>query len=146
MITLKILKPYHIKVNENFIHLKLEEQFFSIYINGEEYQFIPDEAKEIRVDRKTKQIDNIGAKFAFQKEEEVVYMSMAKLIYYPDFLNQVYHISKPYYYKDSENSSIDHTEVDLIIAELEHENKKRLIDKALDERNEGLFYKLVQSL
>lgn len=146
MVTLKILKPYHIVVNEKYIHLKLENQFFSIYLNGEEYQFIPVEAKEIRVNRKTKQIDNVDAKFAFQKGEEVVYMSMAKLIYHPDFLNQVYNISKPYYYKNSQDLLIDKTEIDLIIDELERKNKMRLIDKALDARDEELFYDLLNTL
>src|SRR5690625_5956833 len=58
LVTLKILRPYHIKVNEKYVHLRLENQFFTIYLNGEEYQFIPIEAKEIRVDRETKKIDN----------------------------------------------------------------------------------------
>src|SRR5690625_337361 len=146
LVTLKILRPYHIKVNEKYVHLRLENQFFTIYLNGEEYQFIPIEAKEIRVDRETKKIDNVDAKFAFQKGEDVVYISMAKLIYHPDFLNQVYQIAKPYYYKDFQDTLIDKSEVDLIIDELEQENKKRLIDKALDERDEKLFYKLLETL
>lgn len=148
MITLKILRPYHIKVNEEYIHLQLEHQFFSIYINGEEYQFAPMESKEIRVNRKTKKIDNTDATFAFQNQDEVVYMSMSKLIYHPQFLNQVYHIAKPFYYKDhtETETNVDDSEITLIIAELEQMNKKRLIDQALDNRDEELFYKLTQTL
>lgn len=143
MITLKILKPYHIKVDEQFIRLKLEHQFFSIYVDGEEYQFIPNEAKEIRVDRHNKKIDNIDATFSFQKGEKVISLSMAKLIYQPDFLNQVYTITRPYY-KDVVETSINKTELELIIDELERANRKRLIDQALDAKDEKAFYELVE--
>lgn len=146
MVTLKILRPYHIRVNKKFIHLRLEDQFFTIYINGEEYQFVPLEAKEIRVDKKTKKIDNVDAKFAFQKGKELIYISMTKLIYHPDFLEQVNRIAKPYYFKDSQDILIGKTEINLIIDELEQQNKKRLIDKALDDRDEELFYKLLNTL
>lgn len=143
MITLKILKPYHIKVDEQYIRLELEHQFFSIYVDGEEYQFIPNEAKEIRVDKHNKKIDNIDAIFSFKKGEKVINLSMAKLIYQPDFLNQVYAITRPYY-KDVIETSINKTELDLIIDELEKENRERLIDKALDEKDEKLFFELVE--
>jgi len=146
LITLKILTPYHIKVNEEYIYLKLEHQFFSIYINNEEYQFVPKESKEIIVNRQTKKIVNTDATFAFQREEEVVYIPMSKLIYHPHFLNQVFQISKPYYHKEENTTDVDKAEVDLIILELEQQNKKRLIDKALDNRDEALFYKLIQML
>ncbi|HLR52110.1 MAG TPA: IDEAL domain-containing protein [Candidatus Avamphibacillus sp.] len=146
MITLKILTPYHIKVSEEYIHLKLEHQFFSIYINDEEYQFVPNESKEIIVNRKTGEIFNTDATFAFQKVEEVVYIPMSKLIYHPHFLNQVFQIAKPYYQKEEKTRDVDKAEIDLIILELEQQNKRRLIDKALDNRDEELFYKLIQML
>ena len=71
---------------------------------------------------------------------------MTKLIYHPDFLDQVNRIAKPYYFKDSQDDLIGKTEINLIIDELEQQNKKRLIDKALDERDEELFYKLLNIL
>lgn len=144
LITLKILKPYHILVDEKYVRLKLEHQFFSILVNGAEYEFIPTEAKEIIVNRKNKKIDNINAKFTFKREEEIIHLSMAKLIYHPEFLNQVYDIVKPYYYNDTQETSIDKKELDLIMDELEEANKKRLIDQALDNRNKELFYQLVK--
>lgn len=146
LISLKILRPYHIKVNKKFIHIRLEHQFFSIYKDNEEYQFVPIESKEIRINRLTGKIDNVDATFAFQSGEKLFYISMEKLTFHPQFLNQINNIAKPYYNKTQVDEEVQKTEVELIINELEQINKKKLIDKALDNRDKELFYKLVRKL
>lgn len=143
---MKILRPYHIKVNEEYIHLKLDHQFFYIYMNHKEYQFTPTLSKEIVIHRSTQKIYNTNATFAFQNGGKTVQIPMSKLIYHPQFLNQVDNIAKPYYLKHDTERTAAKTEIDLIINELEQENKKRLIDHALDEWDEALFYQLVKKL
>ena len=122
-------------------------QYFSIIIQEKVYQFIPIEANEIRINRRTQKVENIDAKFAFQHGKDVVYLTMAKLITLPDFLQQLHSIAGTYYIQDENelngNSSIQHV---VLIDELERMNILRLIDKALDERDEKSFYELVKLL
>lgn len=147
MLTVKTLKPYYIKADPDCVRLVLGYQYFAIFINEEEYQFIPIEAKEIKINRKTRKIENIEAKFAFQKGKEVIYIMMNELIYHPDFMIHLYEIANPYYTKDlNENRQEKNDETAIVIDELEQLNIKRMIDKALDERNQDAFEKLVHLL
>src|SRR5699024_8217852 len=105
---------------------------------------IPMEAKEITINRQTKKIVNIDDRFAFQKDKEIIYIAMGELITLPDFLIQLYFIIESY---DAQNelekkSAVENT----VVKSLEQLNVKRLIDKALDERDEVTFYQLVKHL
>lgn len=142
-----MLKPYYIKTDEKYVRIILAYQYFSIDVKGKVYQFIPVEANEIKVNRQTKKIENIHAKFAFQHEKDVVYVTMAKLVTLPDFLKQLHSITASYFYENSTNSIIvKEIESAVIIGKLEKDNLKRLIDKALDEKDEKLFYELTELL
>lgn len=147
MVTLKVLKPYYIKTEKNFVRIILAYQYFSVSIKNKVYQFIPVESNEIRVNRRTEKIENIDAIFAFQNGKEIVNVPMVKLITLPDFLEQIQDIAKPYYFSTQVNPEVEEKEdFTSVIEELERENIRRLIDKALDERDEGAFYQLVQAL
>lgn len=143
MITVKMLKPYYIKANAQHVRVVLAYQYFSVVIDQDVYQFIPVEAKEIRLNRYNKKIENLGARFAFQKGKKVVYMSMTELISLPDFIIQLHSIAGPYF-KDDAN--VLNKEQDKLIKELEMLNLKRLIDKALDQRDYKTLHELVQYL
>ncbi|HLR65644.1 IDEAL domain-containing protein [Virgibacillus alimentarius] len=143
MVSVKKFKPYYIKSDTDYVRLILGYRYFTIFINGEEYQFIPIRSKEIKINRKTRKIENIEDQFAFQKGNDVIYITMNELIYLPDFLIHVYDIAKPYYTDIQEQN--DETN-EIIIAELERLNIKRLIDKALDERDEQSFFTLINLL
>ncbi|UJL45367.1 IDEAL domain-containing protein [Virgibacillus sp. NKC19-16] len=144
MVTVNMLKPYYIKAEVDYVRVILAYQYFSVLINQKVYQFIPVEAKEIRINRRTRKVENVEAKFAFQKGKEVVYMTISELILLPDFVNQLHSIAEPYYI--SENTTDRINESAIMIRELENENVKRLIDKALDERDEEAFNTLVRYL
>jgi uncharacterized protein YpiB (UPF0302 family) len=147
MVTLKMLKPYYIKSEKNFVRIILAYQYFSVSLKNKVYQFIPVEANEIRVNRRTEKIENIDAVFAFQNGKEIINVPMVKLITLPDFLEQIQEIARPYYFSTQPDIEVEETEdLTSIIKKLERENARRLIDKALDERNEELFYKLVSAL
>lgn len=146
MVTVKMLKPYYIKADAEYVRVILAYQYFSVIINQQVYQFIPVEAKEIRIDRSTRKVKNIDANFAFQKGKDVVYVSMSELITLPDFMEQLHAIAEPYYKKDTKEKKDPEDESAAIIYELEQMNLKRLIDKALDERDEIAFKQLVEFL
>lgn len=132
MITVKMLKPYYIKANPKIVRIVLAYQYFSVSIKNEVYQFIPSDEKEIRINRYNKKIENIGARFAFQKGKNIVYMSMTDLISLPDFIFQLHTIAEPYFVKNIEPTNDD---TNKLIEELELQNLKRLIDQALDVRD-----------
>lgn len=149
MVSVKLLKPYYIKMNSEYIRIILAYQYFSLLINKKVYHFVPIEGQEILVDRKTKQVLNTDAKFAFQNGKEIIYITMKKLTSLVDFMDQLEEIIKPYYEKalivhQQDRELHEHTE--LIIKELEIQNIKRLIDKSLDERDIDTFKELVKLL
>ena len=143
-ITVKRLKPYHIKADANHLYIIVSPENFTLLINGERYQFVPYKAKEIMINRKTKKIANPEAEFAFQKGGQVIYISMKLLMKLVDFLHFLNPITKPFYVEEEVHRGVNENEV--IIDELDRINIKRLIDKSLDERDEAAFYTLLKLL
>lgn len=151
MVSIKTLKPYYIKMNSEYICVILAYQYFSLLVNQKVYHFVPIEGQEILVNRKTKQVVNTETKFAFQKDNDIIYITMKKLTSLDDFLGKLEEILNPYFeekddmiavekqYKISEDTSE-------LIRHLENENIKRLIDKALDNQNVEEFEQLVSLL
>src|SRR5699024_4111052 len=147
MLTVKMLKPYYVKVDREYLRLILGYQYFTVFMNDAEYEFIPTESKEIKINRRTRKIENIEDKFAFQKGTDVIYITMNELIYLPDFMIHLYDIAKPYYTRDIDAKQQEENDTnEAIIDELERLNVKRMIDKALDERDEESFYTLLKML
>ncbi len=148
MVTLKMLKPYYIKKEKNFLRIFLAYQYFSVVMQNKVFQFIPVESNEIRLNRRTEKIENIDAVFAFQNGKEIINVPMVKLITLPEFLEQIHEIGRPYYFNSPSDPAVKEREDDhsTAIAELEEQNILRLIDKALDERNEQNFHELTRLL
>lgn len=147
MVTVKLLKPYYIKMSSEYIRIILAYQYFSLIINGNVYHFVPIKGKEIRINRKTKQVVNTETKFAFQKDKNIIYITMKKLTTLSDFMMQLNEIIKPYYEQPllEDGEAVKKKEKhNQVIEELELENLKRLIDKALDERDKDKFEELVK--
>ncbi len=148
VLTVKMLKPYYIKTDHQHIQVILAYQYFAIFMNGEVYQFIPKEEKEIKIDRSTKKVVNLESKFAFQRGKDIIYISMSDLISLPDFLSQLDSIVETYYttHNEDEVTSVERAEIDVFMEELEQKNIKRLIDQALDDKDKRTFYKLTKLL
>ena len=148
MVTIKLLKPYYIKTSDEMVRVILAYKYFTMVINKEVYQFVPLDAKEVHVNRKTQKIENTDALFAFQKDEEIIHIAMSELIMLPDFLDQILSIAEPYFEKEqmgSNNQKIIEDN-DNVIKELEEANIRRLIDKTLDEKDERAFKELAKLL
>lgn len=144
MVTVKMLKPYYIKGDTNHVRVVLAHQYFSLIIREQVYNFIPVEAKEIKINRQTKKIVNVNDRFAFQRGQEIIYIAMGELITLPDFLIQLYFIIESYDAQGALQS--EEIKENTIIKSLEQENIKRLIDQALDKRDDVAFYQLVEKL
>src|SRR5690625_1002216 len=145
MVSVKLLKPYFIKLNAEYIRIILAYQYFALFIDKKVYHFVPIEGQEILINRKTKQIVNTDTKFAFQKGNQIIYLTIKKLTTLNDFMSQINDIIKPYYKKkEIINESSD--EFRKLIAQLERRNLKRLIDQSLDEKDELTFELLVKQL
>src|SRR5690625_4788633 len=149
MVSVKLLKPYYIKMNSEYIRIILAYQYFSLLINKKVYHFVPIEGQEILVNRKTKQVVNTETKFAFQKGKDIIYLTVKKLTSLVDFMDQLDEIIKPYYEKKLiEQKQVEqlNDQTALIITELEVQNIKRLIDQSLDDRDIQAFKTLVKLL
>ncbi|MFD1067710.1 IDEAL domain-containing protein [Oceanobacillus locisalsi] len=147
MVTVKMLKPYYVKTEEKYIRIILAYQYFSIIMNKNIYQFIPVKSTEVRINRKTKKIENTEDVFAFQKEKEVLTISMSQLVSVPGFLEMLHRIAESYYLpEDTEVVSEQQRALDQLISELEHENVKRLIDNAIDNQDKETFLELTNTL
>lgn len=153
MVSVKLLKPYYIKMNSEYIRVILAYQYFSLFINKKVYHFVPIEGSEILVNRRTKKVVNTETKFAFQKGKEVIYITMKKLTSLVDFMDQLEEIIQPYYEaEETKKSLVVQSEEDLndvtalIIKELEVQNIKRLVDQALDTHDEEAFHELSKLL
>ncbi len=140
-----MLKPYFIKLNSEYIRIILAYQYFSIIINHKVYQFVPIEGQEIMVNRKTNHVVNTETKFAFQKGKHIIYMTLKKLTTLEDFMFQIEEIIKPY----RVNNGIVKKgclETENLIAQLEIQNIKRLIDLSLDYGDEEMFHQLAKQI
>ncbi len=149
MVTVKMLKPYYIKMNADYIKIILAYQYFTLLIDDKLYHFVPIEGREILINRKTKKVVNTDTKFAFQKDDDIIYITMKKLTSLVDFMDQVSEIIKPYYENPTAGLG---EEVELsastnrLIHQLERDNLKRLIDESLDNRDKETFRELTKLL
>ena len=144
-----MLKPYYIKMNSEYIKIILAYQYFTLLIDKKLYHFVPIEGREILINRKTKKVVNTETKFAFQKNKEIIYITMKKLTSLVDFMDQLGEIIKPYYENPLavyENDSTLSDSTNKLIRQLESDNVKRLIDKSLDDRDADTFNELVKLL
>ncbi|WP_164218300.1 IDEAL domain-containing protein [Virgibacillus sp. YIM 98842] len=144
MLAFKTFKPYHLEANDDYLYLVLAKSDFTILINNKEYQFIPLKAKKIKINLTNGQVDNPNDIFAFQRDNDIIYITLTRFLQMTDFLVELHRIAKPYCYPERKFYEIyDH---EMVIDELERLNIKRLIDRALDERDRDSFYQLLKKL
>ncbi|WP_226581227.1 IDEAL domain-containing protein [Halobacillus litoralis] len=144
MLNIKMLKPYYVKEDKRFIRVVLAYQYFSLLIDQELYQFIPMESREIIIDRNRQKVHNVFDIFVFQRGKKMVYVSVTDLLQLPEFLTHLHSIVSPYYEEGIEISQQSSKEVKEIIRELEKDNLRRLIDQAIDQKDEEAFRLLTE--
>jgi|GEM_PF-1902089 len=94
MIQVQYLKPFYTKVTGNKLRLVFAFQYLSILNEGEIYHFIPIEGKEMIIDLKTQQIENISEVFVFQKGNRFIRLPLYQFSLITDvynFINPIIH-------------------------------------------------------
>lgn len=152
MIKIQFLKPFYTKMNGDTLRLVFAYQYLSIVKDEEVFHFIPIEGKEILIDLTNNEVKNLSEVFVFQHGARFVRLPLYQLL----LVSNVHEYLKPIIEASREKEPIHQnkregdTEIDFtqevlsIVTSLEEENLERLIDQALTERNEEMFYKLLE--
>lgn len=147
MIQVEFMKPFYTKMTGTKLRLVFAYQYFSITKEEEVFHFIPIEGKEIIVDLNSMQVENLSEVFVFQRGNRFVRLPLYQLLlvsnvheYLLPIIENVSDKVKP-----SENELVQefNEEVESIVRTLEEHNLSRLIDDALESRNEALFHDLM---
>ena len=146
MITVQFMKPFYTKVSGTKLRLEFAHQYFSIMKDEEIYHFIPIEGKEMLVNLNTMQVENLSEVFVFQRGNRFIRLPLYQLL----LVSNVHEHLMPILESSAINVQpvkVEMNEIDegilSLIQSLEEENLSRLIDDALADRNEALFYDLM---
>ena len=146
MITVQFMKPFYTKVSGTKLRLVFAYQYFSIMKDEEIYHFIPIEGKEMIVNLNTMQVENLSEVFVFQRGNRFIRLPLYQLL----LVSNVHEHLMPILESSAVNVQpvkVEMNEIDegilSLIQSLEEENLSRLIDDALADRNEALFYDLM---
>ena len=150
MITVQFMKPFYTKVSGMKLRLVFAYKYFSIIKDDEVYHFIPIEGKEMIVNLNTMQVENLSEVFVFQRGNRFIRLPLYQLM----LVSNVHEYLKPILEDTIDEEKIEgvmedtpmETEIVELIYSLEEANLTRLIDSALAERNEALFYDLMTQL
>ncbi|MFF2753445.1 transcriptional regulator [Psychrobacillus sp. NPDC058041] len=140
MLLVQLMKPFYIKQEDGRINLVFAYQYFSIKKDDEIFHFVPVEGKEIIVNAKTMQVENLSEVFVFQKGNRFIRLPLYQLLLVSDIHTHLLSIIENRAEKESTSFPIEGMEE--IIQQLEKENFERMIDYALIQRNEALFQEL----
>lgn len=146
MIQVQYMKPFYTKASGNTLRLVFAYQYFSITKDNELFHFVPIEGKEIIVNAKTMQIENLSEIFVFQRGNRFLRLPLYQLL----LISNIHEHLAPILEEASNQAETvnlvpleENKEVNTIINTLEAQNLDRLIDEALSNRDEQLFYELV---
>lgn len=148
MIRVQYMRPFYTKVTPNGKKLRLifAYQYFSIMKEDESFHFIPIEGREIVFNLETKQVENLSEVFVFQRGNRFMRLPLYQLLLVSDVNERLSEIIEN---TDlPANLPMDEVELDeettKLVNTLEIMNIDKLIDEALDERNEEKFFKLLE--
>lgn len=148
MLSVQRMTPFFKKQEDFRLRLVFAYQYFSIVKGGEVFQFVPVEGKEIIVNMKSLQVENLGEVFVFQRGSRFLRLPLYQLLLISDL-----HTHLNVLLEDSINPKGDThvpkavtAETEQIISQLEDENWNRMIDYALETDNLVLFHRLMEGM
>lgn len=148
MVMLKIrrIEPFYTKRDGDRLKLVFAYQYFSILKDDELFHFIPVEGKEIIIDLKTLQIENLSDVFVFQKSSRFIRLPLYQLLLVSNIHDHLQIILNDLELEKETNSAFAtiNDETKTLMYELEEQNRLRMIDVALDTRNRELFDELTE--
>lgn len=148
LLSIQRMTPFSTKQEDFRLRLVFDYQYFSI-IKGEElFQFIPTEGREIIVNMKSLQVENLGEVFVFQRGNRFIRLPLYQLLLISDLpkhLNAILKggINMEIQVEVPENVAV---EAEQMIERLEVENRLRMIDFALETDDVVLFQKLTEGM
>lgn len=146
MMQVQYMKPFYTKVTGDKLRLVFAYQYFSILKENEIFHFIPIEGKEMIINMKTQQIENLSEVFVFQKGNRFIRLPLYQLLLITNVHEHLAPILESATPKQQIPmvSTVTVGEIDQLIAELEEKNLDHLIDRALLENDKELFFELLQ--
>ncbi|GEK33287.1 transcriptional regulator [Kurthia sibirica] len=147
MLKIRRIEPFYTKRDGDRLKLVFAYQYFSILKDDELFHFIPVEGKEIIINLKTLQIENLSDVFVFQKSSRFIRLPLYQLLLVSNIHDHLQIIlSDLELEKETESAySAVNEEVNQLFAELELENRERMIDYALEHRDKKMFELLTQT-
>lgn len=146
MIHVQFMKPFYTKVSGAKLRLVFAYQYFSITKDDEVFHFIPIEGKEMIVNLNTMQVENLSEVFVFQRGNRFIRLPLYQLLLVSnvhDHLMPILETASDQQPSAQFKEPEINPEIASLIRALEEDNLERLIDHALADRNEALFYDLM---
>lgn len=148
MLSIQRMTPFFTKQEDFRLRLVFAYQYFSIIKGDEVFHFVPTEGKEIIVNMKSLQVENLGEVFVFQRGNRFIRLPLYQLLLISDLhmhLNTILEgsIHMEVQVEVPEDVTAEAKE---IIGDLETTNRLRMIDYALETDNLLLFNQLTEGL
>ncbi len=150
MLSVQRMTPFFTRKEEYRLRLVFAYQYFSINKKGEIFHFVPLEGKEIIINMKNLQVENLAEVFVFQRGNRFIRLPLYQLLLVSDlhkYLNELLEVS-PDMKLDIEIELTEEVilESTALIESLESEYHARMIDYALETNNQLLFEELTKGL
>ncbi|WP_301107695.1 transcriptional regulator [Sporosarcina sp.] len=146
MLLIQRIKPFFTSQEEFNLRLVFAYQYFSIKKNDEVFQFVPAEGKEIIINTKSLQIENLGEVFVFQRGSRFIRIPLYQLLLVSDLHMHLSTILEGAMEVEGHLKEESMREAEGLVEQLERENWERMVDYALETKNRLLFKELTEGL
>lgn len=146
MLSVQRMTPFFTSQEDFRLRLVFAYQYFSILKGGEVYQFVPSEGKEIVVNIKSLQVENLGEVFVFQRGSRFIRLPLYQLLLISDLHLHLSSILEGTLNLQLEMPEEVVQEAEKLMEEIESGNRQRMIDYALETNNRPLFTQLTEGM
>ena len=146
MLSVKRMTPFYTSKEDFRLRLVFAYQCFSIVKGQEVFQFVPIEGKEIVVNMKSLQVENLGEILVFQRGSRFIRLPLYQLLLISDLHLHLSAVLEGIFHLAPELSEPQSREIEQLIGELEWENRLRLIDRALELNDKKQFDELTEGM
>lgn len=145
MLKIRRIEPFYTKRDGDHLKLVFAYQYFSILKDDELFHFIPVEGKEIIINLQTLQIENVSDVFVFQKSSRFIRLPLYQLLLVSNIHDHLQKILEDLELstetKRTQNNINEETAQ--LVNEMEDMNRLRMIDYALDHKDQEIFEQLM---
>lgn len=148
MLSVQRMTPFFTSQEDFRLRLVFAYQYFSIVKGGEVFQFIPSEGKEIVINMKSLQVENLGEVFVFQCGNRFIRLPLYQLLLISDLHMHLTVILEGTMEIETDVNVLEVVTLEAIeiIEQLEADNRLRMIDYALETDNIAMFNALTEGL